>query len=240
MMSRPQTPPHEPKYGVHVATKTIKAVIEVGFPGAKLISIEPLQLYQSYNNRIYFLKVGRTGDSSLFANTEESERELVLKANGRFFGADKIQNEVGWLQIMKHYCSEIPTPQALAWSEEGSNVEVAAPTAFEQKRFTLSIDPEDNTHGGWMLLTRLPGSPLFSLELDEPSMLDIAKQLGSMVASWRRVIPPQRYIGNIQFHSNTHNSTPELVLGDEEVFLLAIDNHFHFQRLGRLFDHIER
>lgn len=215
-MSRPQTPPHVPKYGVHVSSHTINSLIEHGFPGAKLISIEPLQLYPSYNNRLYFLKVARTRDCSLFANTDELERELVLRANGRFFGADKIQNEVGWLRIMKEHCRDIPTPEALAWSEDGSNVVVTAPSASERKQFTLSIQPEDNTHGGWMLLTRLPGKPLSSLELDEPSVLDVATQLGSMVASWRRTIPPQQYVGNLQFHNSSHSANAELLVGKEE------------------------
>lgn len=91
---RPQTPPHEPKYGVHVASETIDAIIEKGFNGAKLESIEPL-LEQSYNNRLYFVKVTRTGEGSLFSDIVQSERELVLKANGRFFGAEKIQMKLG-------------------------------------------------------------------------------------------------------------------------------------------------
>jgi hypothetical protein len=162
------------------------------------------------------VKATRIGEGSLFADEGESERELVLKANGRFFGADKIQNEVGCLRIMRHYCPGVPTPEVHAWSEDGRNMVLAAPRGGEERRIALPIGSRPSTHGGWILLSRLPGRPLSSFDFDMATRCGISKQLGDMAAIWRKNIPAQRKIGNIQFHEDIHNSEPDIVIGGME------------------------
>lgn len=211
-MSRPQTPPHEPRYGVRVAQSTIEQLIHRAFPGIKLASYSELDTNKGYNNRVYFLKVQCGGQSSIFRDTDDTERELVLKVNGRFFTADKVQNEVGCIQILRQYCPEIPTPTVFAWSEDGINVTLSDPSQSEEKRLVLSISDNDKKHGGWILMSRLPGKPLSTCELDETARLDIMKQLADITTTWRTKIPGPNYLGNIQFHRSIHNSEPDFTI----------------------------
>ncbi|KAM0742912.1 hypothetical protein ACQRIT_003089 [Beauveria bassiana] len=208
-MSRPQTPPHEPRYNVHVAPGTIEKLIDNAFPGVALLSYFRLETNKGYNNRLYFVKVRRKWQSSIFRDTDATERELVLKVNGRFFLADKVQNEVGCLQIVGQYCPGIPTPTVFAWSEDGVHVSLSNPCGSEKKYVILSIPENDENHGGWILMSRLPGTPLSAYDFDESARLDIMRQLADMAASWRTSIPAQRYLGNIQFHQPLHASEPD-------------------------------
>ncbi|OAA45948.1 Protein kinase-like domain protein [Beauveria brongniartii RCEF 3172] len=205
-MSRPQTPPHEPRYNVHVAPRTIEKLIDSAFPGVEPLSHSELEANKGYNNRIYFVKVRRKGQCSIFRNTDATERELVLKVNGRFFLADKVQNEVGCLQIIGQYCPDIPTPTVFAWSEDGFNVSLSNPSGSEKKDVILSIPENERHHGGWILMSRLPGTPLSACDFDDAARLDIMRQLAGIAASWRTNIPAQRYLGNIQFHQPLHAS----------------------------------
>ncbi|OAA73799.1 Protein kinase-like domain protein [Cordyceps fumosorosea ARSEF 2679] len=211
-MSRPQTPPHEPRYHVHVAQKTIEQLISSAFPGTGLISCSELETNKGYNNRLYFLKVRRLGQSSVFRNTDAEKLDLVLKVNGYFFKADKVQNEVGCIQILKKYCPDIPAPTVLAWSEDGVHVCLSNPSGPETKHVSLSIPDEDKRHGGWILMLRIPGKPLSTCDFHEATRLDIMRQLAGIVASWRANIPAQKYIGNIQFHQLLHDSEPDFTI----------------------------
>ncbi|KAM3514199.1 hypothetical protein MY11210_002190 [Beauveria gryllotalpidicola] len=208
-MSQPQTPPHEPRYNVHVAPRTMEKLIDSAFPGVELLSHSELETNKGYNNRIYFFQVRRKGQSSIFRDTDAPERELVLKVNGQFFLADKVQNEVGCLQIVGQYCPQIPTPTVFAWSEDGSNVSLSNPSSSEKKHVTLSIPENEKHHGGWILMSRLPGAPLSACDFDEAARLDIMRQLAGIAASWRTSIPVQKYLGNIQFHQPIHSSGPD-------------------------------
>lgn len=212
-MSRPQTPPHEPRYNVHVAPTTISQLIRTAFPNIELVSSFELTSHKGYNNRLYLLTVRRRGGPScVFRDTNAAERELVLKANGRFFLADKVQNEVGCLQVLGQYCPAIPTPVVFAWSEEGHDVCLASPAGSETKNVALAIPDGEKQHGGWILMSRLPGAPLSVCDLDEVSRLDIMRQLAGVTASWRTDIPAQMFIGNVQFHQPVHASEPDFVI----------------------------
>ncbi|TQV98419.1 Protein kinase-like domain [Cordyceps javanica] len=211
-MSRSETPPHEPRYNVHVAPKTIEKLISSAFPGIELISYSELETNKGYNNRLYFLRVRRIGQSSVFRETDATERELVLKANGRFFFEDKVQNEVGCIEILGQYCPDIPTPTVLAWSGDGVNVTLSNPSGLERKRITLSISDHEKRHGGWILMSRLPGQPLSACDLDESTRLNIMSQLAGIAANWRTKIPPQKHLGNIQFHDQVHASAPDFTI----------------------------
>lgn len=221
-MSRPQTPPHEPRYNVHVAPSTIEQLIDTAFPQVELLSHSELQTNKGYNNRIYFLTVRRRrgggGQSSVFRGTDAEERDLVLKVNGRFFFSDKVQNEVGCLQLLRQHCPDVPTPTVLAWSEDGAAVTLANPSGEgEEKHVALSISETDKRHGGWILMVRLPGVPLSACEddLDEATRLDIMIQLAGIAASWRTKMPAQKFVGNIQFHqSMIHAAEPDFVITD--------------------------
>ncbi|KAJ6781474.1 hypothetical protein PWT90_02678 [Aphanocladium album] len=211
-MSRPQTPPNEPRYNVHVAPSTIQQLIHDAFPGIVLASYSEPETNKGYNNRIYFLKVRRRGQSSIFAHTDENERELVLKVNGRFFFADKVQNEVGCIQILQQHCPDIPTPTVFAWSEDGRDVTLSNPSQLEKKHVALTISDTDKQHGGWILMTRMPGRPLSTCEFDDATRMDIMRQLAAITASWRTNLPAQKYIGNIQFRRTIHDSEPDFTI----------------------------
>ncbi|KAJ3497437.1 hypothetical protein NLG97_g1905 [Lecanicillium saksenae] len=213
-MSRPQTPPHEPRYNVRFAQTTLEQLIRDAFPGIELVSWYELETNKGYNNRIYFLKVRRIDQSSVFLNTDENERELVLKVNGRFFFADKVQNEVGCIQILQQHCPEIPTPTVFAWSENGGDVTLANPSQLERKQLSLTISDADRQHGGWILMNRMPGQPLSTCEFDEATKMDIMRQLAGIAANWRTNVPAQKHIGNMQFHRPIHNSESDFTISN--------------------------
>lgn len=211
-MSSSVTPPHHPIHGVHVAQSTIDQIIRT-FPNAQLASTTPLERGKSYNNRIYFLTISKSGPCSLFQG-EEADCEVVLKANGRFFGADKIQNEVGFLRLLQQYCPRIPTPRVLAWSENGEDMVTSLPVAGEAKRTALSVD--DKQHGGWILMSRVKGTSMSDLDLDEETMARLMVDLADIVAEWRTTTPAQKYVGSLRFcdSEDMKGEEPDIQLGE--------------------------
>lgn len=197
------TPNHHPIFGVYIPESTIQKVIGI-FPGAKLKAIRELDKGKSYNNRIYFLTISQHGPSSLFDSAAAQEVDVVLKANGRYFGADKIQNEVGSLRLMQLYCPSIATPRVLAWSEDGAKIVVADPMENEPKIVNLDMEANEDgpNHGGWILMSRLPGESVSRFNLDGDGMKDVTLQLADIVTQWRTQIPPQRLVGNLQHRSS--------------------------------------
>ncbi|KAF5005190.1 hypothetical protein FDECE_8348 [Fusarium decemcellulare] len=147
---------------------------------------------KSYNNRIYYLELQNP------AVEKQAVQELILKVNGRFFGPNKIQNEVSCFRLVQKHYPSVPAPRALAWSEDGH----VATFATHFRSGSCSIDMptglDSLTHGGWILMTRLPGSPLSEADLDDAIMVSLANQLGDIVACWRQNIPTQNYCGNIR------------------------------------------
>ncbi|KAK5658113.1 hypothetical protein OQA88_2669 [Cercophora sp. LCS_1] len=147
-----------------------------------LESIQQLESGNSFNNRIYFVTVN-------------SGEQYVLKVNGRFFGAEKIQNEVCCLNVLQRWCPYIPSPRVVAWSEDGL-------TVATHKEEPICID--DNTapaSPGWILMTRVPGDPVSSLTLSSQDMASIGMQLANLIATWRSDIPTMPYCGNLVFRS---------------------------------------
>ena len=63
---------------------------------------------------------------------------------------------------------------------------------------SLGLNSHTLGHGGWILMTSVPGAPVASDDLDEATMADLAGQLGDIVTSWRRNIPAQPHCGNIR------------------------------------------
>ncbi|KIM96973.1 hypothetical protein OIDMADRAFT_169749, partial [Oidiodendron maius Zn] len=195
---RPQTPPHHPIHGVHMPIATIEHIIAQGFPEVKLVSVTRLESGGSYNNRIYYLKLRRSHSETEPAHLAESEEhEFVLKVNGRFFGASKIQNEVACLRLLETYCSEVPAPRPLAWSEDG--VKMTTRYGPLDKWHTREASTGQEKNIGWIMMTRVPGEPISSLHLEQAAMIDLAQQLANHVTSWRRLVPRQVNCGNIRF-----------------------------------------
>ena len=188
---RPATPAHHPTAGVRILGPEIEHIAALAFPESELVSTRQLPSGQSYNNRIYFLKLRRR-------DTLEQQDEVVLKVNGHCFGANKVQNEVACLQIVQKICPDIPVPRILGWSEDG----IVASFATSFKTSVRALDPlpqvSKMAHGGWILMTRVPGSPMPVAELDDETLARLGRQLGDMLASLRQKVPRQIRCGNIR------------------------------------------
>ncbi|KND88251.1 hypothetical protein TOPH_07054 [Tolypocladium ophioglossoides CBS 100239] len=198
--ARPPTPPHHPTAGVRVLRDEIDNIASCGFPDSELVSVAQLPSGKSYNNRIYFLTFRHPSDKASSDAVAQPEQEVVLKVNGRFFGEHKVQNEVACLQLLQAHCPDVPTPRALAWSEDGHVATFATPfrTASISLDESLCLNSHTLGHGGWVLMTRVEGDPIASADLDEAAWKWLAGQLGDIVTSWRRNIPAQPHCGNIR------------------------------------------
>lgn len=200
---RQTTPVHHPIYGVALPETYIERLVGVIFPGCHIGLIEQLPSGQSFNNRIYFVDV-------LNAQQGNQCQRLVLKANGRFFGSGKVQNEVSCLRIIERYCPELPVPRVVAWSEDGRLVKVppaAAPASSNENVAKLTGD-EASQDPGWILMTRIEGEAVSTAAMDETAMISVGQQLADMVASWRLNVPRTRHCGNMLFWSETTPATP--------------------------------
>jgi hypothetical protein len=206
--SKAQTPPHHPTYGVQLSSARIEELIRLCVPDIESISISPLPRGRSYNNRIYFIKAQSSANG---LDVDRKEQEFVLKVNGRFFGASKIENEVGCLRLLEAFCADIPTPRALAWSGNGQDVTIASKEQTTPQKVQSKLSQEN--HGGWILMSKLPGEPLSLCDLDANAMSDVALQLADHVTNWRRLIPTQKLVGNLRFgEGEFENAPPDIIL----------------------------
>ncbi|KAM5341389.1 hypothetical protein ACJ41O_014420 [Fusarium nematophilum] len=194
---RPPTPPHHPTAGVRILRQEIKNISAFGLPDHDLLSITQIASGKSFNNRIYFLKLQHSAGKTLSPPGVAPQEQAVLKVNSRFFGANKIQNEVACLQLLQKYCTDVPSPRVLAWSEDGLVATHASSGQTRTCSLELLPDMERPEHGGWILMSRLPGSPI-PTDLDDATVTDLAKQLGNIIACMRRNVPPQKRCGNIR------------------------------------------
>jgi hypothetical protein len=139
--------------------------------------------------------------------------EFVLKINGRDFKGDKIENEVSCLRLIEVFCTGIPVPRAIAWSQDGSKMTAArgngsATQPLEEHAF-------DRNTGGWILMTRVPGEPIDLSEHNKERLADLAVQLADHVTDWRQNIPRQVHGGSLRFQENEYkNSRPDITLID--------------------------
>lgn len=209
-VSRASTPPHHPTHGVGMTFKEIQNIMSTIRLEMLLESVEPLPTGRSFNNRIYYLTCSHLRDTNS-TDPRPEKSKLVLKLNGRFFGPDKIQNEVSCLQLLERHCARTTAPRVLAWSETGESAEVIASDGRERCQ-PMSIPALDNS-AGWILMTRVPGEPMSTFKLSPDALLDLAMQLADHVSDWRRLIPAQKHCGNLCFCQDEYaHETPDLLL----------------------------
>jgi len=204
--SRPQTPPHHPIYQVSLSGAEILSAINAVFPKCRDVSVEPLEAGKSYNNRLYFISVDSLDTES--TATIASQQELVLKVNGRFWGPEKIHNEVACLQFLSERCPDVPVPKVLAWSNDGED---GVSLLGDLPRRFICQKPKCGR--GWILMTRVHGQPLSALELDETALHSVVVQLAQYVSAWRQKPLWQKHCGNICFLDDGGQISPvELAL----------------------------
>ena len=186
--TRPLTPPHCPTYGVEFSDTYIRSLLQIVFPSAAVISTERLPSDQSWNNKIYFATIV----------TGKVKRDIVCKAAGRFWGVDKVENEVACLSLLNTHCPGIPTPVVYAWSPDGSTY-----CRFDGEvthwHAPIHVEPcllgENNS--GWILMSRLPGRSLDVEDLHGANMSAISAQLAQFVHDWRTKLPVRAEFGNL-------------------------------------------
>ncbi len=199
--SQSRTPKSHPIFGVHFSEEKIRAIAHCAFPESELLAYEQLPRGQSFNNRIYFLRLRHAPSlGAAKSGPVAEEEEFVLKVNGRYFGADKIQNEVGCVWLLERHCPQVPSPRVFAWSEDGENI-FSLSRDRESCQMTsppLSEDSAD-AKAGWILMSRVKGQPLSTLDLDEEEWASIGAQVADFVHDWRQGIPVQARCGCVYF-----------------------------------------
>jgi hypothetical protein len=186
---RPKTPPHQPNAGVTMSEAEMETIVELVFPQSKLTKVAVVPTSDSFNNRIYFLHL---------LQSNGIKDEVVLKLNGRFFGPSKVQNEVGCLRQLEKHCPHIPSPRVFAWSENGESATLTTPSASGQVSIGGSHKNEGNTHGGWIMTSKVPGTTVAVSELDDGACRDLGRQMAEIVSNWRHNVPAQPLCGNIK------------------------------------------
>ncbi|KAM0326312.1 hypothetical protein ACHAQA_006911 [Verticillium albo-atrum] len=184
-----------------MSPEAIQLLLNSIYPGVAVISAEQLPSGRSYNNRIYLIKVqhGGLGDSPDRISLSLDVQDLVLKLNGRFFGADKIQNEVACLRLMNIHCPDVPAPQVRAWSDDGKYfTKVSHDEDSGDSGKAPNLGPGEHA-AGWIIMSRLAGESLSLGNWDEAAMKDVARQLALIVATWRQSMPAIGHCGNLLF-----------------------------------------
>jgi hypothetical protein len=198
-VERPPTPPHRPTAGVRMLYQEIEDIVSFALPECTLSSVKEIPPGQSYNNRIYFLKLTYPASkASLSTDPSPQPEQVVLKVNGRFFGGNKIQNEVSCFHLLQRYCPQIPSPRALAWSEDGRVATQATSTATGTCSAVLQPSLGRLEHSGWILMSHVAGNPIPTASLSNSTVTDLARQLGDHIACMRKAIPTQKLCGNIR------------------------------------------
>ncbi|KAJ5739767.1 hypothetical protein N7533_012551 [Penicillium manginii] len=196
---RETTPETHPTQGVYLSNETIISIIDDLIPGCNILAIDPLEHGKSFNNRIYFLKIDVPDDLVLHGLKNGAVNDLVLKLNGKFFDRTKSENEVSCLSLLEYFAPEIPSPRALAWSDSNGSVVHKLTVGGNLATKELHINSEaDGKVQGWILMTRLPGVPLSTLNLDTDELKIAGEQLADMVYCWRQSLPGWASAGNLE------------------------------------------
>ena len=224
---RSTTPPNFPTFGVDLAPSSIKNVLAITSPGKALLSSDRLDSSRSFNNRIYFLHLEQEENINDKSSTKRNGALdiQVMKIPGRFFGANKIQNEVACLLLLEQHCPKIPVPRVLAYSEDGGEIvalrrEGIGSPSPSAERYQHPPVGDDAVPRGWILMTRCPGRPLQANDIAGSSGTEVLKELAQYVAEWRQSLPAVHQIGNLSLDqsesedlaalSNPHTSLADL------------------------------
>lgn len=182
-----------------MSQEQLASIAGVGFPEYCLDKVQQLEHGKSFNNRIYFLDLVPLGDD------KTARLEVVLKACGHYFGAWKIQNEVGALLLLKQHCPSVPTPKLLAWSDDGKTIECVGDHKVEVS--TAQAASLQSPHG-WILISRLTGRILQPSDPDGPHGPALLGQLAHHVFNWRTSLPKVNSMGNIRPDSHARDTLP--------------------------------
>ncbi|PYH76330.1 hypothetical protein BO82DRAFT_359213 [Aspergillus uvarum CBS 121591] len=195
---RETTPEIHPTQGVYLSRETIVSIIDFLIPGCNILAIDPLEHGKSFNNRIYFLKIYVPDDLLLHGLKNGAVNDLVLKLNGKFFDQTKSENEVSCLSLLEYFVPEIPSPRVLAWSDSKNFVihKLTVVGTLATKQFAINSEADGQLQG-WILMTRLPGVPLSTLNLDTDKLKVVGEQLADMVYRWRQSLPASTTAGNL-------------------------------------------
>ncbi|KAK9367471.1 hypothetical protein V1509DRAFT_640745 [Lipomyces kononenkoae] len=196
---RETTPETHPLQGVYFSSETIVSIIDFLVPGCNILAIDPLEHGKSFNNRIYFLKIYIPDDLLLHSLNNGAVNDLVLKLNGKFFDQTKSENEVSCLSLLEYLVPEIPSPRVLAWSDSKNSVvhRLTVAGTLATKEFEINSEADGQLQG-WILMTRLPGVPLSTLNLDTDKLKVVGEQLADIVYRWRESLPAWASAGNLK------------------------------------------
>jgi len=173
--------------------------------------VEQLESGQSFNNRIYFIKLSPSTSNDHPSSQSQTPRweEAVLKVSGKFFGRDKVQNEVVCLLLQEKYCPSVPAPRVLAWADDGDTIRrVIRSASAEADGISTDIAipnvplaPEGSGRG-WILMTRRSGRTLRHDDLQKKRGDDLMRQLAQFMAQWRQQLPQTVSIGNLKLEQS--------------------------------------
>ncbi|KAL9485217.1 hypothetical protein ACSS6W_004006 [Trichoderma asperelloides] len=196
---RETTPETHPTQGIYFSRETIVSIIYFLVPTCKVLAIDPLEHGQSFNNRIYFLKIYIPNDLLLHGLNNGAINDLVLKLNGKFFDYTKSKNEVSCLSLLEHFVPEIPSPRVLAWADSKNSVvhKLTATGTLATKEFKINSEADGKVQG-WILMTRVPGVPLSTPNLNTDKLKVIGQQLADIVYRWRESLPAWASAGNLE------------------------------------------
>lgn len=178
-----EPPPHYPIFNIHLPPFVIRNIVERSLRSVEFISTTQLPSGSSYNNRIYVVRV-RTSTvfctSAVFGNEEtipNGAEELILKVCGRPWNHEITLNEVACLKLIARNCPFLPVPRVIAYS----------------------ADRDDDAGVGheWILMSKLPGKTMESVELDERDKESIMIDLAFVLTTLRSNFVTKGEIGNL-------------------------------------------
>lgn len=197
---RETTPETQPTQGVYFSRETITRIIHSLVPGCRVVAIDSLEHGKSFNNRIYFLNIFVPDDLDLHGLNSGTVNDLVLKLSGKFFDQAKSENEVSCLALLEYLVPEIPSPRVFAWSDSKGFIvhKLTVMGALATKKFDVNYKADGQIQG-WILMTRLSGIPLSTVNLDTDKLKVVGEQLADIVYRCRQSLPAWASARNLEY-----------------------------------------
>ncbi|KAK3678820.1 hypothetical protein LTR78_001273 [Recurvomyces mirabilis] len=198
-----RTPEDHPTYGVNLPDSTIRDIAALVSPDRTLERIQQLGRGESFNNRIYFLTFERAcDDTGVECLDDLSTLDHVLKVSGRFWGIEKVQNEVSCLLLLEEYCPNVPAPRVIAYSEQGDTIRLlprSSGNGYPESVRDLVHPPlmESSTKRPWILMSRCHGTTLDLSQMQGHEKHDTLQQLARYMSQWRSCVPDVQHYGNL-------------------------------------------